>query len=398
MRLCSLVLLLGCAQQVDLEHTADAPLGIDEALSEAAHAHDVPRDLLAAVGMAQTGLRMVDAVEEFEGRPLTCGVMGLSERHVDQVSVTAPCASVSDNVHAAAELMSAWAGELAIDRGDLDAWAPVVARYSGIESVDGQAAYVHDEVYAVLGDGAWRNGVEVEPRKVNPDFAVETRPTYAAGPDYSASVWRPSPNTSSRPSGAAGDVSMVIIHVCEGGYSGCWSWLANSASGVSAHYVVNESGSEISQLVRESSKGWHISASYDSGRNGGVASHLDGVGSNDFTVGVEHAGFSSQSSWSSGLIQASAELVCDITRRQGIARDAYHIVGHGQLQPWNRTDPGANWPWTDYLQRIQAACGGTGSGGSAGGCCSADGLLRSGALAGLLLPPVWFFRRRERTI
>ena len=43
--------------------------------------------------------------------------------------------------------------------------------------------------------------------------------------------------------------------------------------------------------------------------------------------------------------------------RHGIPRDSYHIVGHGQLQPWNRTDPGANWPWTDYLDQIQVACG-----------------------------------------
>ena len=34
-------------------------------------------------------------------------------------------------------------------------------------------------------------------------------------------------------------------------------------------------------------------------------------------------------------------------------------MGHGQLQPYNRTDPGANWPWTDYLNRINTACGST---------------------------------------
>jgi hypothetical protein len=33
-----------------------------------------------------------------------------------------------------------------------------------------------------------------------------------------------------------------------------------------------------------------------------------------------------------------------------------HIVGHGQLQPWNRTDPGRNWPWTSYLAKVNSAC------------------------------------------
>ena len=66
-------------------------------------------------------------------------------------------------------------------------------------------------------------------------------------------MWRPSPNYNARPDPT--DVAMIIIHTCEGSYSSCWSWLVNSASGVSAHYVVSESGGEISQLVRESSRG-----------------------------------------------------------------------------------------------------------------------------------------------
>src|SRR6266705_6882371 len=40
-----------------------------------------------------------------------------------------------------------------------------------------------------------------------------------------------------------------------------------------------------------------------------------------------------------------------------IPRDWQHIVGHGQLQPANRTDPGPNWPWIPYLHRVQALCG-----------------------------------------
>ena len=74
--------------------------------------------------------------------------------------------------------------------------------------------------------------------------------------DYGPAIWRPSPNYNARPSGYT--PSMVIIHSCEGNYAGCWGWLANSQSGASAHYVVHESGSEITQLVRESHRAWHI--------------------------------------------------------------------------------------------------------------------------------------------
>jgi N-acetyl-anhydromuramyl-L-alanine amidase AmpD len=32
-------------------------------------------------------------------------------------------------------------------------------------------------------------------------------------------------------------------------------------------------------------------------------------------------------------------------------------VGHGQLQPATRTDPGPNWPWIAYVHRVQSLCG-----------------------------------------
>jgi hypothetical protein len=111
--------------------------------------------------------------------------------------------------------------------------------------------------------------------------------------------------------------------------------------------------------VRESSKAWHVAADYDCSRNGGKRCDLNGVQSNNFTVGIEHAGFASQSSWPQAQVDASARLVCDITQDHGIPRDRLHIVGHGQLQPWNRTDPGRNWPWASYLQKVNAFCGST---------------------------------------
>jgi hypothetical protein len=83
---------------------------------------------------------------------------------------------------------------------------------------------------------------------------------------------------------------------------------------------------------------------------------LNDVQSNDFTVGIEHAGFASQDSFPATQLDASARLVCDVTRDRGIPRDWQHIVGHGQLQPENRTDPGPNWPWIAYIHRVQARC------------------------------------------
>src|SRR2546422_10934405 len=91
-------------------------------------------------------------------------------------------------------------------------------------------------------------------------------PDTTAAPDFPSAIWRPSPNFDQRAADSTGVPHMVIIHTCESNYASCWSWLDNPASQVSAHYVVNEDGSEISQLVLEKNRAWHIAALYEIGR------------------------------------------------------------------------------------------------------------------------------------
>src|SRR5947208_1595381 len=182
-------------------------------------------------------------------------------------------------------------------------------------------------------------------------------PDSTGGPDFPSAIWRPSPNFDQRAADSTGVPHMVIIHTCESNYASCWSWLDNPASQVSAHYVVNEDGSEISQLVREKTRAWHIAALYDCTLNRRHECWRNGVQSNHFTVGIEHAGFVSQDSFPRAQLDHSAALVCDITRDRAIPRDWQHIVGHGQLQPAHRTDPGPHWPWIAYIHRVQALCG-----------------------------------------
>ena len=107
--------------------------------------------------------------------------------------------------------------------------AHAAAAYSGIESEMGQAAYVHEEVFRAINTGVFTETVALEPMEVEPEF-VQMAFNGNPGPDYAEAVWRNSPNHSSRPSGAKGDETMVIIHTCEGSYSGCWSWLSSICS------------------------------------------------------------------------------------------------------------------------------------------------------------------------
>jgi len=369
----AVVLVVGCTEYLPTDQLArDTPVddqGPNEAFEQAARVSGVPSELLMAIAHVESGLQMVRGEEEFPGMPAAHGLMGLRGAQIEEAAALAEV-SVDDvmelrheNVLAAAMLLAEYADEEGIDTDDLAAWAPVVARFSGIDNEEAAAEYVHYEVYDVLQSGLQLEGLTLAPVAVVPDYRQPARQRNARLDD-ATSIWTPSPNHNSR-SGRIPEY--VVIHTCEGSYSGCWGWLTNSASNVSAHYVVNDDGTEVRQLVDEDDRAWHASASYDCDNNFDQDCHNDGTSMNTLSVGIEHAGYANQSSWDSGLIQRSAELTCGITERNNIPRDSYHIFGHGQIQPWNRTDPGPNWPWTDYLDRIQTACGDiSGGGGSTG--------------------------------
>lgn len=350
----------------------DTPAGqqttLDARFAAAADEFDVPAPILKAIGYTETRWEMVKGEEEFEGMPPAYGIMALRGERLTRgaslakVTETQARTDASANLRAAAALLSDYAREAGIDRTNLDAWAPVVGRYSGIEQEAGKAQYVQADVYATLESGALvrtPTGQIVASLAPTPNGIDAPRLSVSgiAAVDFPGAVWRASPNYNSRPSGAIGDVGMIIIHTCEGSYSSCWSWLTNTQAQASAHYVVNESGSEVSQLVRESNRAWHIAATYECSRNSSVECWRNGYSSNHFTVGIEHGGYASQSSFPAGQIDKSARLSCDIARDNAIPRDAYHIVAHGKLQPYNRTDPGPNWPWSSYLAKVRDYCG-----------------------------------------
>jgi N-acetyl-anhydromuramyl-L-alanine amidase AmpD len=366
-----LPVILACAdlptRAVDAASSSVVDAGpLDTHFEAAGREFGVPSALLKAVAFAETRMQMVRGEAEFEGQPPAFGVMALRGDRLTRgaalagVSVESAQIDARANIRAGAALLRAYAEELSVDRTRIGEWAAAVARYSGIEHSQALASYVHDAVYGVLRRGAAiAAGSRVLARIPRLDVvAAFPRPSLVStsSVDFASAIWRPSPNFDERASGDAGTPHMVIIHTCEGNYASCWGWLVNPVSHVSAHYVVNEDGSEISQLVEEPQRAWHIAATYDCTLNANHDCWRNGQQSNHFTIGIEHAGFASQTVWSASQIDASARLVCDITRDRGIPRDQLHIVGHGQLQPYNRTDPGQNWPWGDYLRRIDQHC------------------------------------------
>jgi N-acetyl-anhydromuramyl-L-alanine amidase AmpD len=176
--------------------------------------------------------------------------------------------------------------------------------------------------------------------------------------DYGPALWNPaaSCNYSSRNSVA---VSAVTIHTVQGTYSGCISWFQNCAASVSAHYVVRSSDGQITQMVYESLKAWHVGSE------------------NPYTIGIEHEGYVNNAAWYTvAMYTNSAALCADICNDYGInplrtgwwpwlATTYYNqssipggctrIKGHMHYPNQTHNDPGVNWNWNYFYKLINTA-------------------------------------------
>jgi len=172
--------------------------------------------------------------------------------------------------------------------------------------------------------------------------------------DYAPAIWNAaaSCNYSSR-SGTA--ISAVTVHTVQGSYVGCISWFQNCSASVSAHYVIRSFDGQVTQMVNEADKAWHVGSE------------------NPYTIGIEHEGYIADSSWYTlAMYQSSADLVRDICNSgYGINPLRTHygpsctgsssqcqlggcikIKGHQHFPNQSHTDPGPNWNWTLYYQMI----------------------------------------------
>tara|TARA_R110001592_G_scaffold58067_2_gene176291 strand:+ start:1141 stop:3810 length:2670 start_codon:yes stop_codon:yes gene_type:complete len=152
-------------------------------------------------------------------------------------------------------------------------------------------------------------------------------------------------------------VSAVTVHTIQGTYAGAISWANNCTSNVSYHYVLRSSDGQVTQVVLESNKAWHVGSE------------------NPYTIGLEHEGYVTDSTWyTAAMYQSSADLVRDITQSgYGInilrisyfpwARTTHYkydnipgscvtIKGHQHYPNQTHEDPGANWDWDYYYKLI----------------------------------------------
>lgn len=148
------------------------------------------------------------------------------------------------------------------------------------------------------------------------------------------------------------EIQHITIHTIQGSYASAISWFRNPRAGVSAHYVIRASDGQVTQMVCEGDKAFHVRDD------------------NPTSIGIEHEGFIDDGAWyTNEMYQSSAALVKDLCKRHGIdplkafagqgtngtlelSNTCYHIKGHQHFPRQTHIDPGPNWDWNRYYYLI----------------------------------------------
>lgn len=167
--------------------------------------------------------------------------------------------------------------------------------------------------------------------------------------DFPGSIWvaADASNYSSR-SGTA--ISAITIHDIEGTYAGAISWFQNPIANVSSHYCLRSIDGQVTQMVCETDKAWHVGTE------------------NPYTIGLEHEGKADYEGWyTEAMYQSSADVCLDAMIDYGIDPLRTHegppeygirtlgncikLKGHQHFANSTHRDPGLNWDW-EYFYRL----------------------------------------------
>lgn len=317
---------------------------------EASQSSGVPVDLLLAVAHVETRFSQRD------GTPSRMNGYGMLHlRDGSTLQLGAAAAGVSEDAvktDARANILAGAAGLAALARArgeggpDLAGWSGTLEEWSGQAR---QAARYSAAVLAILRTGA--SGVDDEGATIvlPPHPELDLGPELgtleqALKPDYPDAIWIGDNCNSSSRNGTA--IDLVIVHTCQGGFTGCVNWSCNPVNtNVSTHYVVS-SGGEVDQIVEEYLKAWHASCV------------------NSRSIGIEHEGFVEDPArwYTEQMYCASAKLIRNLCDRHGIPCDRSHVIGHVEANQLycspGHTDPGSGWDWGKLMNYIANGCGG----------------------------------------
>ena len=133
-------------------------------------------------------------------------------------------------------------------------------------------------------------------------------------------------------------VQYIVLHYTETDFAKSLDILTHGP--VSSHYLVDANPPRIYRLVPEDRRAWHAGKSYWQGQTGLNASSIGIEIVNGGNRGHLEGPFAP---WDPAQIEAVVALVTDIAARHGV--QPHHIVGHSDIAPQRKQDPGAAFPW-----------------------------------------------------
>ncbi len=133
-------------------------------------------------------------------------------------------------------------------------------------------------------------------------------------------------------------VQYIVLHYTETDFAKSLDILTHGP--VSSHYLVDANPPRIYRLVPEDRRAWHAGKSFWQGQTGLNASSIGIEIVNDGNRGHLEGPFAP---WDPAQIEAVVALVKDIAARHGV--QPHHIVGHSDIAPQRKQDPGAAFPW-----------------------------------------------------
>jgi N-acetyl-anhydromuramoyl-L-alanine amidase len=170
-----------------------------------------------------------------------------------------------------------------------------------------------------------------------------------------------SPNCDARPAGVEPD--LIVVHgisLPPGQFGGPWidrlftntlpaaahPYFAEVASArVSAHVVIQRDGS-ITQYVKFTDRAWHAGKSRFEGREA----------CNDFSIGIELEGTDTLP-YEPAQYHALADTVAALCEAYP-SLSTGRMVGHSEISPGRKTDPGPAFDWPHARRLIAHACAG----------------------------------------
>lgn len=147
----------------------------------------------------------------------------------------------------------------------------------------------------------------------------------------------PSPFFDERPEGTV--PSLIVLHFTGGqSFDYALETLTKGRNGrqVSAHYLIHEDG-RIFRLVDEKKRAWHA----------GVGQWNDEHDINNVSIGIELSN-RDRKPYPAAQLAALADLVHDIRKRYDIP--PANVIGHSDLAPARKDDPGYHFPWNDMAK------------------------------------------------